>query len=104
MRIGPKLSLAFMVMLAFAGVIGLVSILQLSKVARDADVIETEVLGSVSKLAAIRFNLAVSRSTALETLIHIEINVQSAAASLRASGICLATGYAAGVAAITSCP
>ena len=74
MRIGPKLSLAFIVMLAFAGVIGLVSIVQLSKVARDADVIETDVLGSVSKLAAIRFNLSVSRSTALETLIHFEIN------------------------------
>jgi methyl-accepting chemotaxis protein len=78
-RIGPKLLLAFALMLGFAGVIGFVAVSQLSKVASEADRIATESLGSVSRVAAIGGNAAQSRSAALEILTQLQLHYDSGA-------------------------
>jgi len=98
-RIGPKLLLAFMLMLAFAGVIGFVSIVQLSKVAREAEIIQTDALGSVSQLSVIRFNFASSRSAALELLTQLQLNYASGADASLASLAAVEDQILAGVAA-----
>src|SRR5258708_11740060 len=79
MRIGPKLLGSFLVMLAFAGVIGIVAAVQLSTVARNADFIATESLNSVYRVAGIRFNSALSRAGALEVLTQLQLNYTSGA-------------------------
>ncbi|MGH8138998.1 MAG: methyl-accepting chemotaxis protein [Steroidobacteraceae bacterium] len=73
-RIGPRLLLAFLVILLFAGVIGAAAVVQLSRVARDADLIATEALGSVYRVASIGTNAAQSRSAALEILTQLQLN------------------------------
>ena len=77
MRIGPKLLGSFLVMLAFAGVIGIVAVVQLSTVARNADFIATESMDSVYRVAGIRFNSALSRAAALEVLTQLQLNCSS---------------------------
>jgi methyl-accepting chemotaxis protein len=98
-RIGPKLLLAFMLMLTFAGMIGFEAIVQLSKVAHEAEIIETDALGTVSKLSVIRFNFASSRSAALELLTQLQLNYTSGAdaslASLAAADASIQAGVAA---------
>src|ERR1700722_19273881 len=79
MRIGPKLLGSFLVMLAFAGVIGIVAVVQLSTVARNADFIATESLDSVHRADGIRFSSALSRAGALEILTQLQLNYTSGA-------------------------
>jgi methyl-accepting chemotaxis protein len=79
MRIGPKLLGSFLVMLAFAGVIGIVAVVQLSTVARNADFIATESMDSVYRIGGIRFNSALSRAGALEILTQLQLNYTSGA-------------------------
>ena len=73
-RIGSKLSLAFLSMLIFAGVIGGGGVIQLSRVARDADLIATEALASVYRVSSIGTNAAQSRAAALEVLTQLQLN------------------------------
>jgi methyl-accepting chemotaxis protein len=76
-RIGPKLLLAFALMLGFAGVIGFVAVSQLSKVANETDRIASEALGSVYRVSAIAGNAAQSRSDALEILTQLQLHFDS---------------------------
>jgi methyl-accepting chemotaxis protein len=76
-RIGPKLLLAFALMLGFAGVIGFVAVSQLSKVATQTDRIASESLGSVYRVSAIGGNAAQSRSAALEILTQLQLHFDS---------------------------
>jgi methyl-accepting chemotaxis protein len=78
-RTGPKLFLAFLVMLAFAGAIGFVAVTQLSRVAHDTDMIATESIDGVRRIAEIRFDAAVSRAAALEILTQLQLNYTSGA-------------------------
>jgi len=73
-RIGPKLLLAFALMLVFAGVIGFVAVSQMSKVAAEMDRIASNVLGSVYGVATIGTNAAQSRSAALEVLTELQLH------------------------------
>ncbi len=83
-RIGPKLLGAFLVMLVFAAVIGGVAVVQLARVARDADLIATEALASVYRVSSIGTNAAQSRAAALEILTQLQLNYAGGAkASLR---------------------
>lgn len=75
-RIGPKLLLAFALILAFAGVIGFVAVSRLSKVADGADRIASEALGSVYRVSAIAGNAARSRSAALEVLTQLQLHFE----------------------------
>jgi methyl-accepting chemotaxis protein len=71
--------MAFLVMLGFAGFIGFAAIVQLSKTAQNADFIATESLGSIYRVAGVRFNSALSRSAALEILTQLQLNLSSGA-------------------------
>ena len=74
LRIGPKLLLAFLLMLGFVGAVGFTALAQLAKVARQADLIATESLSSVQRVAEISTNAAQSRSAALELLTRLHLN------------------------------
>jgi len=78
-RIGPKLLLAFLLMLGFAGVIGFAAVSELAKMAREADRIATEALASVYRVSAIGTNAAQSRSAALEILTQLQLNYSNGA-------------------------
>jgi len=80
LKFGPKLLLAFVVMLAFTGAVGITAVAQLAKVARQADLIAGEALGSVSRVAAIGTAAAQSRSVALELLTRLNLNYAAGAA------------------------
>jgi methyl-accepting chemotaxis protein len=78
-RIGPKLFVALLTMLGFAGVIGFVAVTQLSRIAGDTDIIATESMASVHRVAEIRFDAAESRAAALEILTQLQLNYTSGA-------------------------
>ncbi len=79
LRFGPKLLLAFGVLLAFMAAVGLSAVGQLSKVARQADAIATDSLGSVRRVAEIGTSAAQSRSAALELLTRLNLNYAAGA-------------------------
>jgi len=81
LRIGPKLLLAFLLMLLFAAGIGGEAIVQLARVARDADLIATEALASVYRVSSIGTNAAQSRAAALEILTQLQLNYSNGATS-----------------------
>jgi len=98
-RIGPRLLLSFLVVLGCTGVIGAVAVVQLSRVARDADVIATEALGSVYRVSAIGANAAQSRSAALEILTQLQLNFAGGAEDSRQALAAVETEMQANVAA-----
>jgi methyl-accepting chemotaxis protein len=79
LRFGPKLLLSFLVMLAFAGVIGFAAVSQLTRVARETDRIATESLGSVYRVSALGANATQSRAAALEVLTQLHLNLTGGA-------------------------
>jgi len=78
-RLGPKLLLGFLLMLAFAGVIGFAAISQLGRVEAEADRIATDALGSVYRVSAVSTNATQSRQAALEELIQLALNYSTEA-------------------------
>ncbi|HYM42511.1 MAG TPA: methyl-accepting chemotaxis protein [Steroidobacteraceae bacterium] len=78
-RLGPKLLLGFLLMLAFAGVIGFAAITQLGRVEAEADRIATDALGSVYRVSAVSTNATQSRQAALEELIQLGLNYSAEA-------------------------
>src|SRR5579871_1853224 len=78
-RLGPKLLLGFLLMLAFAGVIGFASISQLGRVEAESDRIATDSLGSVYRVSAVSENATQSRQAALEELIQLGLNYSAEA-------------------------
>ncbi len=74
LRLGPKLQVAFLVVLAFAGVIGLTAVAQLSKVAATTDRLATDSLGSVYWASQIANDAIESRSVVLEILTRLQLN------------------------------
>ncbi|HEY3787036.1 MAG TPA: methyl-accepting chemotaxis protein [Steroidobacteraceae bacterium] len=82
-RIGPRLLLSFLVVLGCTGVIGAVAVVQLERVAQDADVIATEALASVYRVSSIGANAAQSRSAALEILTQLQLNFAGGAEGAR---------------------
>jgi len=79
LKFGPKLMLAFGLMLAFMAAVGFTAVGQLSKVARQADMIANESLGSVRRVAAVGTSAAQSRSAALELLTRLNLNYAAGA-------------------------
>ncbi|HZO21172.1 MAG TPA: MCP four helix bundle domain-containing protein, partial [Steroidobacteraceae bacterium] len=82
-RIGPRLLFSFLIVLGCAGVIAAVAIVQLARVAQDADVIATQALGSVYRVSSIGANAAQSRAAALEILTQLQLNFTGGADGAR---------------------
>src|SRR5581483_2418988 len=82
-RIGPRLLFSFLIVLGCAGVIAAVAIVQLARVAQDADVIATQALGSVYRVSSIGANAAQSRAAALEILTQLQLNFTGGADASR---------------------
>jgi methyl-accepting chemotaxis protein len=80
LRLGPKLQLGFLGVLAFAGIIGLTAVAQLSKVAATTDRLATDSLGSVYRASQIGSDVAESRSVVLEILTRLQLNNAAGAA------------------------
>lgn len=78
-RLGPKLLLGFLLMLAFAGVIGFAAISELGRVEAEADRIASDALGSVYRVSAVSANATQSRQAALEELIQLGLNYSDGA-------------------------
>ncbi|HUO80956.1 MAG TPA: methyl-accepting chemotaxis protein [Steroidobacteraceae bacterium] len=74
LRLGPKLQLTFLAVLAFAGVIGLTAVAQLSKVAATTDQLATGSLASVYLVSQIGGEVAESRGVVLEILTRLQLN------------------------------
>jgi methyl-accepting chemotaxis protein len=74
LRLGAKLQVGFLGVLAFAGVIGLTAVAQLSKVAATTDDLATDSLGSVYRVSQIGSDVAESRSVVLEILTRLQLN------------------------------
>ncbi|HUO95130.1 MAG TPA: methyl-accepting chemotaxis protein [Steroidobacteraceae bacterium] len=74
LRLGPRLQLAVLVVLAFAGVIGFTAVAQLSKVAATADRLATESVANVYLVSQIGGEVAESRSLVLEILTRLQLN------------------------------
>ena len=74
LRLGPKLQVAFLIVLAFAGVIGFTAVAQLSKVAATADKLATDSLGSVYRASQIGSDVAESRGVVLEILTRLQLS------------------------------
>jgi methyl-accepting chemotaxis protein len=74
LRLGPKLQVAFLVVLAFAGVIGFTAVAQLAKVAATTDKLATESLGSVYRVSQVGSEVAESRGAVLEILTRLQLN------------------------------
>ena len=74
LRLGIKLQVAFLCVLAFAGVIGLTAVAQLSKVAATTDKLATDSLGSVYRASQIGSEVAESRAVVLEILTRLQLN------------------------------
>jgi len=72
-RFGPKLMLAFLMILALAGVIGVTAVVQLGKLATVADSLATGSLTSVYLVSELDSNMAESRSDALEVLTSLQL-------------------------------
>ncbi len=83
LKIGPKLLLAFLLMLVFIGIVGFTAAAELTKVAFEADRIATDSLGSVYRASAIGTNAAQSRSAALELLTRLTLNYAAGAEESR---------------------
>jgi methyl-accepting chemotaxis protein len=78
-RFGPKLMLAFLAILALAGVIGVTAVIQLGKLATTADSLATGSLTSVYLVSELESNMTESRSDALEVLTRLQLNNAAAA-------------------------
>ncbi len=74
LQIGVKLLFAFVLVLAFAAIIGITSDAKLGELAHQTDLIATQALASVYRISAIDTNAAQSRSAALEVLTRLQLN------------------------------
>ena len=74
LQIGVKLLFAFVLVLAFAAIIGITSDAKLGELAHQTDLIATQALASVYRISAIDTNAAQSRSAALEILTRLQLN------------------------------
>jgi methyl-accepting chemotaxis protein len=80
LRLGAKLQLGFLGVLAFAGIIGLTAVVQLSRMAANTDQLATDSLGSLYRVSQIGSDVAESRSVALEILTRLQLNYTAGAA------------------------
>ena len=79
LRFGPRLGLAFAVLLTFTAVVGFTAVSKLSTMAAATDDIATRALGRIYRVSSIGASLSTSRSAALEVLTGLQLHRAEAA-------------------------